>query len=107
LAIPVLLQQGVFYEALRVFSGIGPAFLRAAHDDRAFVLDGAQPVLPLWTSCNATLGRKLLGTGSQPEIRDPPAQGGSTHWPSKVGLSSGWTRWRRQPDEPKSDTTWL
>src|SRR5258708_995049 len=26
LAIPVLTQQGVFYEALRVFDGIGPAF---------------------------------------------------------------------------------
>ena len=108
LAIPVLLQQGVFYEALRVFSGIGPAFygLRTTIVCLCLLmvlnLSRLQDVMQREPR---SVG-KLLGLDRSPEIktlrrkvRTLAQQGRSLQWMEALA--------KRQLDEPKSDTTWL
>jgi hypothetical protein len=108
LAIPVLLQQGVFYEALRVFSGIGPAFygLRTTIVCLCLLmvlnLSRLQDVMQREPR---SVG-KLLGLDRSPEIktlrrkvRTLAQQGRSLQWMDALA--------KRQLDEPKSNTTWL
>jgi hypothetical protein len=108
LAIPVLVQQGVFYEALAVFEGIGPAFygLRTTIVCLCLLmmlnLSRLQDVMQREPR---SVGR-LLGLDRSPEVktlrrkvRTLAAQGRSLQWMNALA--------KRQLDEPTSDTIWL
>jgi hypothetical protein len=108
LAIPVLTQQGVFYEALQVFDGIGPAFYGLRTTIMCLCLLMVLNLSRLQDIMQReprSLG-KLIGLDRSPEVktlrrklRDLAKQGKSLLWMD--GLA------RRQLHEPTSDTIWL
>jgi DNA-binding MarR family transcriptional regulator len=108
LAIPLLTQQGVFYEALRVFSGIGPSF----YGLRTTIVCLCLLMMLNLSRLQDVMQReprsvgKLLGLDRSPEIktlrrkvRTLAQQGRSLQWMDALA--------KRQLDEPKSDTMWL
>jgi transposase-like protein len=108
LAIPVLVQQGVFYEALGVFGGIGPAFygLRTTVVCVCLMMMlNLSRVQDVMQRPPRTLG-KLLGLDRSPEVktlrrkvRTLALQGRSLQWMEALA--------KRQLDEPTSETMWL
>ena len=108
LAIPVLIQQGVFYEALEVFEGIGPAF----YGLRTTIVCLCLLMMLNLSRLQDVMQReprsvgKLLGLDRSPEVktlrrklRTLAQQGRSLQWMDALA--------KRQLDEPKSDTMWL
>lgn len=108
LAIPVLAQQGVFYEALQVFGGIGPAFygLRTTMVCLCLLMMlNLSRIQDIMQREPRSVGR-LLGLDRSPEVktlrrklRTLAQQGRSLQWMDALA--------ERQLDEPKSDTMWL
>lgn len=108
LAIPVLTQQGVFYEALRVFDGIGPAFygLRTTIVCLCLLMMlNLSRLQDIMQREPRSVG-KLLGLDRSPEIktlrrklRTLADQGRSLQWMEALA--------RRQLDDPASDTIWV
>jgi phage terminase small subunit len=108
LAIPVLVQQGVFYEALKVFGGIGPAFygLRTTIVCLCILMMlNLSRIQDVMQRPPRSVG-KLLGLDRSPEVktlrrklRTLAQQGRSLQWMDALA--------QRQLDEPKSDTMWL
>jgi transposase len=108
LAIPVLTQQGVFYEALRVFDGIGPAF----YGLRTTIVCLCLLMMLNLSRLQDILQReprsvgKLLGLDRSPELktlrrklRTLAEQGRALQWMEALA--------RRQLDDPASDTIWV
>jgi hypothetical protein len=108
LAIPVLIQQGVFYEALRVFGGIGPAF----YGLRTTIVCLCLLMMLNLSRIQDVMQRepravgKLLGLDRSPEVktlrrkvRTLALQGRSLQWMEALA--------KRQLEEPKSETMWL
>ena len=108
LAIPVLAQQGVFYEALKVFGGIGPAF----YGLRTTIVCLCLLMMLNLSRLQDVMQReprsvgKLLGLDRSPEVktlrrklRELAEQGRSLQWMDALA--------QRQLDEPTSDTMWL
>jgi transposase len=108
LAIPVLTQQGVFYEALRVFGGIGPAFygLRTSIVCLCLLMMlNLSRLQDIMQREPRSVG-KLLGLDRSPELktlrrklRALADQGRSLPWMEALA--------RRQLDDPASDTIWV
>ena len=108
LAIPMLTQHGVFYEALRVFSGIGPAF----YGLRTIIVCLCLMMMLHLSRLQDIMNRephavgKLLGLDRSPEVRTLrrklttlAAQSRSLPWMEALA--------RRQLHDPTSDTIWL
>lgn len=108
LAIPVLTQQGVVYEALRVFDAIGPAFygLRTTIVCLCLLMMlNLSRLQDIMQREPRSVG-KLLGLDRSPEIktlrrklRTLADQGRSLQWMEALA--------RRQLDDPASDTIWV
>jgi hypothetical protein len=108
LAIPVLVQQGVFYEALRVFGGIGPAFygLRTSIVCLCLLMMlNLSRIQDIMQREPRAVG-KLLGLDRSPEVktlrrkvRTLALQGRSLQWMEALA--------KRQLEVPKSETMWL
>ena len=108
LAIPVLTQQGVFFEALGVFGGIGPAFygLRTTIVCLCLLMMlNLSRLQDIMQREPRTVG-KLLGLDRSPEVktlrrklRVLAKQGRSLQWMEALA--------KRQLNESRSDTTWL
>jgi hypothetical protein len=108
LAIPVLTQQGVFYEALRAFDAIGPAFygLRTTIVGvfLLMMLNLSRPQDILQREPRS-LGR-LLGLDRSPEVKTLRRK---LHTLAEQARSLQWMHAlaRRQLDEPTSGTNWI
>ena len=108
LAIPVLTQQGVFYEALRVFEKIGPAFygLRTTIVCLCLLMMlNLSRLQDIMQREPRALG-KLLGLDRSPEVKTLRRK---LHALANQGRSLQWmdALARRQLHEPTSDTSWL